>query len=144
MSIGRGGEGGYASYPQCWWNIVENVFYTEWNEIKTRKQMPINAYPDMTSWKSDWYFIFWCYLLVGGGERHTTSPAYLEEMGKRKNYCDNSLMFPGLSIKGATKISNILKDCAGKVEGVPASTDDEPVKLGSVSSRMCTELNMWA
>lgn len=130
MSIGRGSEAGYATYPQCWWNIVENVLYNEWNEIKTRKQMPINTYPDMITWKTDWYFIFWCYLLVGGGERHKASIEFNEEMKRRKNYCVDSLMFPGLAVKGATKISNCLQFCQGKVEGIPAVISDPNVRGG--------------
>jgi hypothetical protein len=131
LSIGRGGEVGYATYAQSYWNEIEQVLYMDWNEPKVRKQNPMNFYPDYNNFRSDCYFIMCIYCIVGGGERHTVTGEFREEMALRGNY-DSSLLYPSLATKSSTKTSSYIATCVGIVDGLPV---DDKVNISSRSLR---------
>ena len=56
--------------------------------------------------------------MLGGGESHITSVDFQEEMIKRGN-TDATLLFPVLATGSTTKIPSFLKECVGKIEGLP-------------------------
>ena len=111
LTIGRAGECSYATYDQQEWNSIQEILDGNWNEKKVRKQSPMCFHHDYNDYRLDWYFVMFCYSLLGGGYQHTNSPDFIASCVKRKiNPKKQSLIFPSLINDSATKVSNYLKD----------------------------------
>jgi hypothetical protein len=77
--------------------------------------------------------------MLGGGESHTTSVNFQEEMIKRGN-TDATLLFPFLATGSTTKISSFIKECVGKIEGLP-SDEKLNVKIHSEVKNESKQIN---
>ena len=92
-TVGRANEASYASYQTSWWNSVEGIFMSVWNEEKVGRRSPMNFYPHRRWWQNCWYFLQHCYVSTGGGTGHTASTQYSEGLAPHSlsHYLDVAL-----------------------------------------------------
>lgn len=116
-TIGRAGEAGWVVYEQGYWDYTNDVLYLMWNDIKTKRQLPMNFHHDYSDYRLCIYFLMFLYFLVGAGQSYTGATSYTEEKKKRKLQ-DSTLIFPFLISGAAEKISDYLHSCVNKVKNL--------------------------
>jgi len=121
-AVGRAGECSYITYSQAEWNSIYEILVLDWNEVKTDKQMPMPFSHDHNDFALCFYFVMFCYFLVGGGSRFTTNPLFVNVIAERgMDNDDQTLVFPTLINNAANKVTSYLKDCVGEIDELPAS-----------------------
>eukprot|EP00597_Dinobryon_sp_UTEXLB2267_P018643 CAMPEP_0201101000 /NCGR_PEP_ID=MMETSP0812-20130820/9809_1 /ASSEMBLY_ACC=CAM_ASM_000668 /TAXON_ID=98059 /ORGANISM="Dinobryon sp., Strain UTEXLB2267" /LENGTH=737 /DNA_ID=CAMNT_0047357619 /DNA_START=21 /DNA_END=2231 /DNA_ORIENTATION=- len=129
-AIGRAGEAGWVLYDTAHWNTIENNLYVLWCEPKTSQQYLMCFHPDSSTFTLDVFFLFFLYMLVGGGVSYTLFPSYEKEKEKRKLV--GTLLFPFLISGAADKVTSYMDECVGEV---PSLKDNEPCIVSAKSLR---------
>ena len=93
-----------------------------WQETKTHAQKNMYFAPDFNSMELDWYQAFFCYIVVGGGERHTGHQQFQQSRG---------LVIPGMIAWAASKVTGILMDVATAVPDFPKNATSKGLRMGS-------------
>ena len=123
LTIGRAGEGSWATWRLSDYNSIQKILYTEWNEHKTHQQSAMNFFPDREKAFLDIYFMFALFWISGSDAQCKSNPKYLEKIKEREiqDPENAAMMFPGLVIPNAAAlITEALKECKGKVHLIPA------------------------